>query len=141
MLTGLSEAQARLLFLGLVGLVGLRGRRRDLDDRLFGEALGALVKTVETREKGILYEHQTGDARAQVLVHDLAGIFEAEDEAGRRSAPADHDLAVVLRALRAGLAGSTPDTPTAFVDAVVRIVGRQRGGSPPPAAGPLIAEP
>ena len=37
----LSDAQARLLFLSLVGVTALRGRRRDLDDELLLEATAA----------------------------------------------------------------------------------------------------
>ena len=59
-LEGLTEAQGRLVLLSLVGTTAIRARRRDFDDRLFLEAVQALRKTVETREKGILYEHPPG---------------------------------------------------------------------------------
>ena len=138
----LSDAQARLFFLSLVGLTGLRAGRRDLGDALLLEAVAALRKTVETREKGILYEHPADDLRAQGLVHELSGLFEAKDEEGAAQAPADADLLAVLRALERALlevAGEGAG-PTAFLDTAARQAGRLASASRP-AARPLIVEP
>src|SRR6185503_13727090 len=54
-LEGLSDAQAQLLLLAVVGLDRLRSERRELEDRLAQQAVAALRKTVETRGHGILY--------------------------------------------------------------------------------------
>ena len=64
----LSEPQARLFFLTLVGVQAIRARRPDLEDTLLAEAIAALRRTVETRTRGVLYEHQAQDARAQGLI-------------------------------------------------------------------------
>lgn len=139
---GLSEAQGRLLFLTLVGLVGLRGSRRGLDDALALQAVGALRRTVETREHGVLYEHQAEDARAQSLVLELRALFEPKDEAGRSVAPADRDLLGALKALEAGLDASLREQGgTAFLDSAARVVGRVQGASAVPPRRPLIVEP
>lgn len=139
---GLSESQGRLLFLGLMGLLGLRGRRPELGDALALQAVSALRRTVETRGKGLIYEHQAQDARAQVLVHELAALFEAKDEQGRSIAPSDRDLLAVLVALEAGLQASLGEQPgSAFLDSAARIVGRAQGATTSPPRKPLIVEP
>ncbi len=118
------------MLLSLVGMTAIRARRRDLDDRLFLEAVQALRKTVETREKGILYEHPPADARASGLAHELALLFEARDEEGHSHAPADRDLAWRSRGWsrrsRPPSARATPPMPSS---------------TPPPASPPGWARP
>ncbi len=139
---GLSHAQGRLLFLTLVGLLGIRGSRPELDDALALQAVRALRQTVETRERGVLYEHQADDVRAQALVHELQALFEAKDAQGRSVAPADRDLLAALRALQAGLDASLREgVGSAFLDSAARIVGRAEGPTPAPARRPVILEP
>lgn len=141
---GLTDPQGQLLFLTLVGLLGIRGRRRELDDALAQQAVSALHKTVETRAKGLIYEHQADDARAQALVHELQGLFEAKDEQGVKIAPPDRDVLAALHALDEGLKASLrEDGGSAFLDSAARIVGRAQGGAPAASAPhrPLIVEP
>ena len=142
-LEGLSEAQGRLVLLSLVGLTAIRARRREIDDRLLREAVGALRKTVETREKGILYEHQAEDARAQGLAHELGELFEARDAEGVAHAPADRDLGTALARLERALLATMREGESshAFLDAATRLAARL---GPPPgarAAPSLIVEP
>lgn len=138
----LTDAQARLLFLTLSGIAALWARRPDLDDRLLGQAIGALRRTVETRVRGVLYDHQTDDARAQGLVHEVRQMFEAKDEGGTPVAPEDRDILPVLAALdrciETTLAGR--EGPSAFLDTALRLVGRLEGPPPTPPR-PLIVEP
>jgi hypothetical protein len=137
----LSRAQADLFFLGLVGIGAVRARRRDLDDALLATAVSALRKTVDTRRRGILYEHPADDLRAQGLVLELRGLFEARGEGGRPVAPDDRDLGPVLAALDAILEETrrSHEGPTAFLDTARRVV----GASPAPAAAApsLLLEP
>ncbi len=138
----LSETQGRLLFLTLIGLVGLRGSRPGLDDALVLQAVRALRQTVETRERGVLYEHQAEDARAQSLVLELRALFDAKDEEGRSVAPADRDLLGALQALEAGLDASLREQGgTAFLDSAARVVGRVQRAPAAPPRRPLIIEP
>jgi hypothetical protein len=142
-LEGLTEAQGRLVLLSLVGVTAIRARRRDLEDHLLLEAVQALRKTVETREKGILYEHPPTDARAQGLAHELAELFEARDEQGRAHAPADRDLQAALLRLERAVAATVGqgESPHAFLDTATRLAARL---GPPPGARPrpgLIVEP
>jgi hypothetical protein len=134
-LEGLSEAQGRLVLLALVGVTAIRARRRELDDRLLLEAVQALRKTVETREKGILYEHPAGDARAQGLAHELGELFAAEGADGRSHAPADRDLAEALSRLEGAVTAALREGESghAFLDSATRLAARL---GPPPEARP-----
>lgn len=138
----LSDAQARLLFLTLAGITALRARRRDLDDALLFQAVAALKKTVDTRARGVLYDHQAEDARAQGLVLELRQMYEANVEEGREIAPDDRDLLPVLHAVEAAISATLAEREgaTAFLDTALRLVGRLDG---PPSAPPrpLIVEP
>jgi hypothetical protein len=102
----------------------------------------AFRKTVETREKGILYEHRADDFRAQGLVHELGGLFEAKDDAGTMHAPADPDLLAVLRALEGAVRGTVREGAgeAAFLDTAARVAGRI-GAASRPSPRPLIVEP
>jgi hypothetical protein len=140
-LQGLTDNQARLFFLALVGLTGLRAREPDLGDHALHQAVVALRKTSVTRERGILYEHPTEDLRAQGLVAAVRGIFEVKDDAGKTHAPDDRDLSAVLESLEKALDESLRERagPTAFLETAGRIAGRT--GAPRPAARPLIVQP
>ena len=141
-LQGLSEGQARLFFLALVGLTALRARRPDLSDHLLHEAVVALRKTVETRERGILYDHPAEDLRAQSLVHELRSLFEAKDTAGTAHARDDRDLRAVLTSLQSSLEECLRERsgPAAFLETAERLAGRA-SPSPRPAPRPLIVQP
>ncbi|HXB55140.1 MAG TPA: hypothetical protein VN461_10180, partial [Vicinamibacteria bacterium] len=102
----LSDEQSRLFFITLVGITAIHSRRTDLDDKLLIQAVTAFRKTVETRGRGILYDHQAEDLRAQGLVHDLRALFEARDEEGKATAPDDRDLQAVLQSLESALGES-----------------------------------
>jgi hypothetical protein len=141
-LRGLTDGQARLFFLALVGLTGLRARRGELTDHLLHEAVVALRKTVETREKGILYEHPAEDLRAQGLVYELRGVFETKDAAGAAHAPADRDLRPVLTSLQASLEECLREQagPAAFLETAGRLAERALPAARP-APRPLIVQP
>lgn len=145
-IASLPETQSRLFFLTLVGVVGLRARRSDLDDALLAQAVAALRKTAQTRARGVLYEHQAEDARAQGLVLELGELFSAKDAGGEAVAPADRELVAVLTALEKSLAFTAHEQagPAAFLDTATRLVGRMGGraaGPAAPAHKPLIVEP
>ena len=141
-LQGLSPAQGELLLVALAGIAVTWSRRRDLNDRLLREALTALRSTVQTRTRGILYEHGAETIEAQGLVPELRQLFEAKDEKGAVTSPDDRDLLPVLRALEAMASEPAQEGsgPTAFLETATRLVGRlaPRGR---PAAAPLIVEP
>jgi hypothetical protein len=131
----LAEPQAQLFFLALVGLTGLRAQRPALDDTLLLDAVRSLHRTVETRLKGLLYDHPTEDARAAAVAADLRGLFEAHGEDGRPLAPSDADLAAVLAALETALGAAVRESSGrhSFLDSAARLAARI-GGAPRPAA-------
>ncbi len=141
-LRGLSDPQSRLFFLTLVGVDGIRAKRRDLDDRMLADAVSALRRTVETRARGVLYEHAPEDLRAQGLVAELKAVFTAKDAEGRDTAPDDRDLLPVLAALDAALADALGEGAgrTAFLDSAARLVKEMSVASRPKPRS-LIVEP
>jgi len=138
----LSEAQQQLCFLALVGISRIRSARRELTDALLLEAVSALRKTVETRTRGILFEHAAEDARAQAVAHELREVFEAKDESGRPVSPDDADLLAVLGALQAALRATAGEAEgaVAFLDTAARLAARF-GARPAAASGPRIVVP
>jgi len=138
----LTQRQVHLVLLALAGINGIRGRWSDLEDALLLDAVAALRKTVETRDRGVLYEHPVTDARAQELVQELSGMFEARDEDGAVHRPSDRDLAAALGGLEGALAATVREKegPHAFLDTAARLVGRL-GGAPATRSRPLIVEP
>jgi hypothetical protein len=144
----LSEAQRGLFLLALFGLQTIRERCAQLDDRLLADALTAFRKTVETRERGVLYEHAPADLRAQALMRDLEQLFQAEGRDGVKRAPADADLLAVLKAYETALTETQREdsAPTAFLDTAARLVADFVAAEPAHAEGApeqprLIVEP
>jgi hypothetical protein len=137
---GLTEGQVRLVVLALAGITAIHRRHVELEDALVLDAVGALRKTVDTREKGVLYEHPAADVRADALVRELERLFEAHDAGGHVRRPSDRDLGAVLRALEGSLreAIAENDGPRSFLGTAARVAGRLGTA---PAARPLILEP
>jgi hypothetical protein len=124
---GFSETQGHLFTIALVGLDAIRGRHRELSDRLLIDAVGALRRTLETRGHGILYDHAAENLRAQGLVPELRSLFEAKDEAGKLVTPDDADLLKVLLGLEAAVAAAIREGGTTdFLDTATRIADQMR---------------
>ncbi len=142
-LSPLTERQAQLVLVALAGLGGIRGRHDELDDVLALDAVVAVRKTAETRDRGVLYEHRPGDARAEALVGELAGMFEARGEDGTLHRPSDRDLVAALRALESAMTGTVREDegPHAFLDTAARLVARLGGRPAAPRPSSLIVEP
>jgi hypothetical protein len=123
-LAPLSAAQQQVFVVSLAGLADLARRERDADDRLVAEAVGTLRRTVETRSKGLIYEHHAQDARAQAVVLELGRLHERRDESGSVSAPPDSDLLAALKALDEALSATIGEGagPRAFLETAGRIV-------------------
>jgi hypothetical protein len=139
---GLSAGAFRAFLVTLTALAAIRRQRPEVTDETLAKALLALRKTVETRIRGILYEHPPDDLRALDLLSDLRSLYQAKDEAGRDLLPPDPDLLAALTALESCLEEVRSEglQPTAFLDLAVRLAGR----APPQGAEPsprLIVEP
>jgi hypothetical protein len=133
----LSDPQQRLFLMGIVGIAELGRARPELTDALLAQALEAQRKTLETRERGVLYDHPAEDLRAQGVLHDLRGVFERRDEEGRPVAPEDRDLLPVLRGLEAAVRGTQREQAgaAAFLETAARFAarfGQQMRGAPAP---------
>lgn len=123
-LAPLGEGQQQLFLLALRGLAAVGAQHRHADDRLLLETVGTLRKTTETREKGILYEHQAEDARAQALVPQLAEIFHPRDPGGHTAGgPSDGDLLAALKALEGALGATVAQAagPRALLETAARV--------------------
>ena len=141
---GLPPGQAELFFFVLVKLQELRARHGDLHDQLLGSAVGALRKTVETRVRGVLYEHHPEDARAEGILVDLRKLLESPDKPRRDAPPADSELLPVLAALEQSIAAAVREAQgsTTFLDSATRLVARLGQPIAAPERSPsLIVEP
>jgi hypothetical protein len=140
--SSLTEDQARIFLVALVGVTSLRTRHPKLDDLLLRDAVTALKKTTETRGRGVLYEHRPDDLRAEDLVADLRGLFEAKDSEGQVTGPADEDLGLVLAALEAVLVATQKERGgrSLFLDTAARVAA-QLGVTPATPRAPLILAP
>ncbi len=125
-LEGLSAGALRVFVITLAGLAVIRKQRPEATDATLLAALAALRKTVETRIRGILYEHPPEDLRAMDLLRELRSLYEPQDEDGRDISPADEDLLAALTALESCLEEVRSEglQPTAFLDIAVRLMGQ-----------------
>jgi|SRR5690606_20653422 len=55
---------------------------RTLTDHIILEAVETLLRTYQTEEKGILYEHVSANPLAQALVHDLQEAIQRQEDDG-----------------------------------------------------------
>lgn len=131
--SALNQRQAALLSFATAGLVRLRRERRDLDDALLVEALGALRRTAETAESGILYEHRPDDPRAAELVERLRPLFEPVGPEGEPLPFTASDRQAVLAGLVSALEATRAESAgsTAFLDTLTRLEERRLAGSEP----------
>jgi hypothetical protein len=138
---GLTDAPLQLLLVGIVGIDRMRSERRELQDRLVLDAVQALRKTVETRGHGILYDHAAEDLRAQGLLHDLRGLFEAKDAQGRPVSPDDRDLLPALKALEAMIGDCLREGGSSgFLELASRVAAElQRDAQPKPPQRLIVA--
>ncbi len=141
-LEGLSAGALRVFVITLAGLAVIRKQRPEASDATLLAALAALRKTVETRTRGILYEHPPEDLRAMDLLQDLRSLYEPQDEDGRDISPADEDLLGALTALEGCLEEVRSEglQPTAFLDIAVRLMGQPPAHKTEPSHR-LIVEP
>lgn len=157
MLQGLSDGQSRLLLL-MGNLIGRHSPQdfQTLRDEDIAEAAGAVASTLETSERGVIYEHRAATQPAQRLAEELSQLLaeigrdtEALAQPGPdaaagapsriervpRSSPArlQRDAAVALRRIqegaRAGAAGSA-----SYRELLARVL-KARPGEPEPSPG------
>jgi hypothetical protein len=102
------------------------------------DAAGTLASTLETAEKGIIYEHQTSSVPAQRLAGELRGLL-AEIEKEHPAPALDRDAVTALRRIehggRAAAAAFPEDGDRAYLGLLGRMMSdvASRGGSTSPA--------
>jgi AcrR family transcriptional regulator len=109
MTDGLDQAQADLLLAVLGFVAGLRADPLlTLTDDDVADGAAAVSATLETAERGLIYEHRPQSLPAQRFVNDIKGFLAglaagADASAARRL---EQNAAVVLRRLEQGLRGA-----------------------------------
>ena len=141
-LQGLTESQGQLFWLVLAQLTGGHNDPfLKLTDADVADGVAAAVATLETAERGVIYEHRPSSLAAQRVVTDFNAFFaQLAREAGR---PVDRDAGVVLKRVQKladAVRVANPGEPTVFLEQaarLVRIAASERGsGSAGRDAGP-----
>jgi hypothetical protein len=110
------------------------------------QAAAALAATLETAQKGVIYEHDAQSPLAQGLTRALAGLIEEIRAQGTKIF--DGEAAITLRAIEQGARDTAKamgdDAPTSYLTLVGRLLQVNRAaepGAPPPPTGPAIILP
>jgi hypothetical protein len=128
-----SEPQLQLFFLLQSTILRFKpegfGR---LTDHEVAEATGALAATLETAQRGVLYDHQTGSPVAAALKRELKALLEKLGPGG--GSGFDREASIVLRGIERGARHETlgPGAGEAdYLSVVARVL-----QEPPPSAEP-----
>jgi hypothetical protein len=73
---GLGQDDAAVFFYLLAGIVRVSSKHRETDDVQWQQAITALLKTLETRESGLVYEHAAEGFASQALVREMREVIE-----------------------------------------------------------------
>lgn len=130
LLQGLTERQTRLFLLFGAAI----SRHKDaafqkLVDDDIAQAAEALAGTLETAERGIVYERQPSALAAARLMTDLKAMLSELSKEGR-SAAMERDAAIALRRIEAGTketARHSEGAETAFRELLSRVLTPQEG--------------
>jgi hypothetical protein len=120
-----TEPQLQLFFLLQTTILRFKpeGFHR-LTDSDVADAVNALASTLETSERGVLYEHQAGSVVANALRRELQAILEQIARGGGGSR-FDREAAIVLRGIERGARHETLGPGAGAVDylsAVARVL-------------------
>jgi hypothetical protein len=132
LLEGLSERQARL-FLMLASHTSRHqpeGFRRLLDDDI-AQAAGALAATLETAERGIVYEHQPASLPAAHLMAELKTMVAEVSKSG--GSALQRDAAIGLRRIELAAKQTAAAQPNSnvFQQLLVRVLAPAPGSANP----------
>ena len=131
---GLTESQMQLLWL----VLSLLARPRSdalvpITDADVADAVAAVTATLETAERGVIYEHRPATLPGQRIASDLNGLFGQLSQRTGRSV--DRDAVAVLRSVTRLSEASrkvTPEGSRGFLDLAARLA---RAASTEGAAG------
>jgi hypothetical protein len=131
-----SEAQLQLFFLLQTTILRFKpeGFAR-ITDADVAEAAGALASTLETAERGVLYDHQASSVVAEALRRELKALV---DRVGRGGGSRfEREVAQVLRGIERGARHETLGPGAGGVD-YLSVVARVLEERPPSASPSLI---
>jgi hypothetical protein len=132
----ISEAQLQLFFLLQTTILRFKpeGFAR-ITDADVAEAAGALASTLETAERGVLYDHQASSVVAEALRRELKALV---DRVGRGGGSRfEREVAQVLRGIERGARHETLGPGAGGVD-YLSVVARVLEERPPSASPSLI---
>ena len=134
---GLSEAQYRILMVLQSATLGHHTPAGPpLLDADVADAAQALAATLETADRGIIYDHRPTSFPGQRLVTDFKEVIEKLRAAGMPRV--DHDAAVALRRMEAAARDIRPAVgggQTAYLELLERVAQLSRTEHPTPDAG------
>jgi hypothetical protein len=93
-----------------------------------GDAAATVANTLETSQKGIIYEHQAASVPAQRLVAALRGLLEEVEKQGPVRG-LERDAAVVLRRVEQGARQAAAAFPEDADRAYLALLGRMMAGA------------
>lgn len=140
----LSEPQLQLFFVlqTFISRFAPQGGLMRAVDADVAEAAGAVAATLETAERGVVYEHQCASAAAEELRRSLRVFL---SEVGRGGgARFDREVAVVLRGIERGASHQTAgfeDGDASYLALVRRVLQERPGARPEGPAGTAPAAP
>jgi hypothetical protein len=122
-LRGLTDSQAQCLF--LFASVMVRFKPTDFHrvlDADIADAAGAVAATLETAQRGVIYEHRATSLVAQGMTAEMKLVLaEAGKNGGSRF---ERDAAVALRAMEKGATSKPHDSSeVAYLELLRRLVG------------------
>lgn len=133
---GLSSRQSDLFWAVLTFVAGFGADALvTMVDEDLAEGAGSLAATLETADRGLIYEHRPQSLAAQRLVAELRaflGTTAGSDADAATARTIERDAAVVLRHLERGARGAReggdggPGTALAAIGRVVSAAGRER---------------
>jgi hypothetical protein len=125
----LNERQHQLFFLFHMVIAGHRpdGFARLLDPDI-AEAAQAVAATLETAQRGVIYEHAAQSIPAQRLAGELTGALEGARKDG--ATIYDGEAAIALRAIERGAQEIGTADGTAYQDLIARLLQVNRAAQP-----------
>jgi hypothetical protein len=133
-LHGLSERQHQLFFLfqSLIARHTPEGFARLVDDDV-AEAASAVAATLETADRGVIYDHPAQSLLAQRLATEMKTMLAEMRQQGAKVY--DREAAMVLRAIEKGAreTRNTEGGDTSYLTLMARLLQRNRAAAPAPA--------
>ena len=127
--------EGQLVFLLFVHhlMFSVPGRFLDLSDSELREVIGAALKTLETRAKGIVYVHPPSSPHLEPAANWLAGILSERAEIATSPEATDNDVLDVLRTMERAIAEHIEHDASreSYLETAARVLRSSLEGAPP----------